>query len=71
MENTKEIRRSKPLYLFMYAMSLTCNVGAFYEEMVLSLTRCALSSLENDSWFSYTVKILGYVSVGMIKEDML
>ena len=38
MAKTSEIKRSKPLSLFIYAMSLTCDVGDFDEEMVLYLT---------------------------------
>ena len=35
---TAAIRRSNPLSLFMYVTSLTCDFGAFDEEMVVSLT---------------------------------
>ena len=39
MANTTAIRRSDPFSLLMYVMSLTCDVGAFDEGVVSSLTR--------------------------------
>ena len=45
MAKTEAIIRSKPLSLFMYVISFTCEFGAFYEDMVVSLTRLTLSDL--------------------------
>ena len=59
-----EIRRSNPLPLFMYVMSLTWDFGDFDEDIVVSLTKLTLSAVNNDSYFSFAVAYLGYVSGG-------
>ena len=51
--NTTTIRRSNPLSLFVYVLSLTCDFGDFYEEMVVSLTRWTLSDLDNTSFLFF------------------
>ena len=47
MANTTAIRRSYTLYLFMYAMVLTCSVSTFDEVMVSYLTRLTLGGIDN------------------------
>ena len=49
MAKTTAIRRSKAFSSFMYIASLTCDFGDFDEKMVVSLTRCTMSALENGS----------------------
>ena len=55
----------------MYVMILICNVGDFYEEMVLSLTRRTLSYLENASYFSFDEENMICVSGGKIFLEIL
>ena len=71
MTNTTAITRSTSLSLFMYVMSLKFYFGAFDEDMVLSLTRWNISSIENFSWFYFTVENLGYMSGGRRSLEML
>ena len=42
----------------MCVMSLTCDFGAFDDEMVLYLTRLTLSALDNSTNFSFDVTYL-------------
>ena len=71
MSNTTAIRRSNPLSVFIHVISLTYNVGAFDEEMVIYLTIWTLSALENVSYFSFDVSNLGCVSGGRINKEIL
>ena len=64
MTKTTEIRRSKPMSLFMYVMSLTCDFGAFDEDIVVYLTIWTLSAIESSSLFSFSMEYLGCVSGG-------
>ena len=53
----------------MYVTSLTCDFGAFDEEMVVSLIIWNQSDLENASKISYDVAYLECVSGG--KRNLL
>ena len=70
MAKTTEIKSSKPWSLFMYVITLTCDFGAFYEDMVVSLAGWNLSAPENASYFSFAVLNLGCVSGGRRNLDM-
>ena len=50
----------------MFVTSLTCDFGAFDDEIVVSLTTLTLSALENASKFSFAVTYFKRVSGGRI-----
>ena len=43
---------------------MAMDFGAFDEDIVVSLTKLTLSAVNNDSYFSFAVAYLGYVSGG-------
>ena len=55
----------------MYVMILTCDFGAFYEDMGVSLTIWTQSALDNASIISFAVSYLGCMSGGRINIEIL
>ena len=64
MDKTNTIRISNPLSYYMWVTILTCDFGAFDDDMVVSLTIWTLSDLENASNFTFAVIYLEWVSGG-------
>ena len=62
MNKITVIRSSNPFPYCMWVTSLTCDFGAFDDDMVVFLKIWTLSALENDSKLSFTVIYLEWVS---------
>ena len=54
----------------MFVTSLTCDFGAFDDEILVSLTILTISALENASKFSFAVTYFKRVSGGRINLVM-